>query len=162
MAYPHHVFKAAFGLCDWTITAMVNLLSMGTSTFLVYRHAYMLFNLSLWLHQEVFRWSQWHWAKQLTLSWQNGFHHSMCITPLICLLHASEEQAYLWQLFPVLSGSKNYWNEMKNHKPCTVYFFPPFHLVWGAKILFWEVIIGSCEICVFTISTLNCFPIKQW
>lgn len=159
MAYPHHVFKAPFGLCDWTITTMVNLLSIGTSTFLVYRHDYALFNLSVWHYQEVFGWSQWHWAKQLTLSWQNGFHHSMCIVPLICLLHASEEQAYPWQLLPVLSGSKNYWNEMKSHKPRSIYFFPPSILFEVLKKLFWKVIMASHEICVFTISTLNCFPI---
>lgn len=61
--------------------------------------------------------------KQLTLSWQNGFHHSVRITPLICLLHASEEQANQWRLFPLLSGSRNYWNEMRRLKPLAVLFF---------------------------------------
>lgn len=150
MAYPHHVFKAPFGLCDWTITAMVNLLSMGASTFLVYWHAYMLFNLSLWLHQEVCRWSQWRWAKQLTLSWQNGFHHSMCIMPLICLTRQ-------WRASVPMTAVSSFiriqelleWNE----KPQTLHhLFPPpkFHLVWGAKILFPKVITGSCEICVYS------------
>lgn len=128
---------------------------MWTSTLLVYRHACTLFNLSLWLHQEVSRWSHWHWAKQLTLSWQNGFHHSMCITPLICLLHPSEEQAYMWQLFPVLSGSKKYWNEMN---PYSMNFSSVQSFFWGAKILFWKLIMGSCEISVATFWTLNCFP----
>lgn len=36
---------------------------METSTFLVRRRACTLFDLSLWLHQEVCRWSQWRWAK---------------------------------------------------------------------------------------------------
>lgn len=142
MAYPHRTFKAAFGLCDWTITTMVNLASTGTTTFLVYQHAYTLFNRFLWLHQAVFRWSQRHWAKQLTLSWQNGFHHSMHVAPLICLLHTSEEQAYLWQLFAVLSGSRNYCSEMKDHKKHHLFyliFFLPLNLVWGAKLLFWKV-----------------------
>lgn len=125
MAYPHHVFKGPFGLCDWTITLMLNLAQIGTTTFPVYRHACTSVNLSLWLHQEVFRWSQLHWAKQLTLSWQNGFHHSMRIMPLICLLHPSEKQAHLWQLFPVLSGSRNYWNEMKGHKASLHLSCPP-------------------------------------
>ena len=73
---------------------MLNLSSTETSTFLLSPHAYTLFNLFFWLHQEVFRWSHWRWAKQLTLSWQNGFHHCMCITPLICVWHLGEKQAW--------------------------------------------------------------------
>lgn len=62
---PTHIApsKRPYGLCDWTITATVNLLWMETSTFLVHRRACTLFDVSLWLHQEVCRWSQWRWAK---------------------------------------------------------------------------------------------------
>lgn len=80
-------------VCDWTITGMLSFPQMGTSTFLVLQHALTLFSLRLWLHQEVFRWSQWHWAKQLALSRQNGFRSSVRIVPLICLQQPSEERA---------------------------------------------------------------------
>lgn len=83
-------------LCDWTITATLNLLWMATSTFLARRRACMFDSSPLTPIKSFCRWSQRRWAKgkekqPALLSRQNGFHHSVHIVPLICLLHAGEE-----------------------------------------------------------------------
>lgn len=53
MACPHQVFKETFGLTNRTIITTVSLPPIESSTFLVYQHAFTLFDLFPWLHQEV-------------------------------------------------------------------------------------------------------------
>lgn len=127
---------------------------MATSTFLARQRACMFDSSPLTPIKRFCRCSQRRWAKgrekQLALlSRQNGFHHSVHIAPLICLLHAGEEPGRRRRrLFSLLSACQSYWNEMRRLKTRAIsdslfYFFifscflpsftlpPSFHLKQG-------------------------------
>lgn len=120
------VIKETFALSYWTFTATVNFPSMGTSTFLVISASTDRLTTSPLLHQEGLKMkSEALWAKQLTLSWQNGFHPSVCITDAFNLSVTAQ-----WRTSEALTAVSSFirikapveWNE-QTQKPAAIYFY---------------------------------------